>query len=157
MSNPPQSQELGPVSHTFSFLERHASMPYILSRWLQLSVSMVLNSICFFVLYLAISGLRSDLDRAVEEASAETLAEMAACKDRFLLNRCGAADRAPALEEVCNNWALCMSRDPDHVKRSHLSASLFAEILNGFVDHLSWKAMVSLMRLGHSTAPLYLT
>ena len=124
-------------------------MPYILSIWLQLSVSLALNAICFFVVYLAISGIRSDLTRAVEEASAETLAEMAACKDRFLINRCGAHDRAPALEDVCNNWALCMSRDPANVRRSHLSASLFAEILNSFVDHLSWKAMVRLSSCQH--------
>ena len=49
------------------------------------------------------------------------------------------------MEDLCNNWELCMNRDPDSVKRSYLSAKMFAETLNGFLDSLSLKSVVSVL------------
>ena len=39
-------------------------------------------------------------------------------------------------------WERCAARDPTVVGRARVTAETFAEILNGFVDVVSWKTMV---------------
>lgn len=50
--------------------------------------------------------------------------------------------QAPALTEACEAWRRCAARDPTVVGRARVTAETFAEILNGFVDVVSWKTMV---------------
>lgn len=50
--------------------------------------------------------------------------------------------QAPALTEACATWQRCAARDPTVVGRARVTAETFAEILNGFVDAVSWKTMV---------------
>ena len=75
--------------------------------------------------------------------SSEILAEMAVCAREFKENKCERDSRVPAMETVCNNWEKCMQRDPYKVGRSRLSASMFAEIVNSFIEPISLKAIVS--------------
>lgn len=84
------------------------------------------------------------MDRSREEVSADILAEMAACAKNYIENRCSGDDgkRLPALETVCNNWERCMNRDPAKVGRAKVSAQTLAEVFNGFIEPISFKAMV---------------
>ncbi|CCU99480.1 unnamed protein product [Malassezia sympodialis ATCC 42132] len=50
--------------------------------------------------------------------------------------------QAPALSELCESWKRCSARDPTVVGRARVTAETFAEILNGFVDAVSWKTML---------------
>ncbi|GAB5593360.1 hypothetical protein Unana1_08260 [Umbelopsis nana] len=51
------------------------------------------------------------------------------------------------MEQACRNWESCMIRDPLIVGRAKVSAETFAEIINGFVDPISYKSMtLSMMR-----------
>ena len=59
-----------------------------------------------------------------------------------MANRCERESRVPAMEGVCDGWEKCMNRDPGRVGRARVSAHTFAEILNGFVEPISVKAMV---------------
>jgi len=70
------------------------------------------------------------------------LGEIAACSSAFSANRCGSDLQAPALAEACENWKRCAARDPTVVGRARVTAETFAEILNGFVDAVSWKTML---------------
>ena len=52
-------------------------------------------------------------------------------------------DRIPAMEALCQEWEICMLRDPKEVGRLQVGAETLAEILNKLVDPLSYKTMVS--------------
>jgi len=43
----------------------------------------------------------------------------------------------------CGNWETCMNRDPTKVGRARVGAELLAEVVNGFVEPISWKTLVS--------------
>jgi Di-sulfide bridge nucleocytoplasmic transport domain len=64
------------------------------------------------------------------------------CAERFRLNRCGTDMAVPALDGACAQWARCMARDPAIVGKARVAAETFAEIVNGFVDVISWKSMI---------------
>ena len=127
----------------FTFIESFPNAPSLLAKYLQLFFNSAIILGCLYAIYSFWTTIQADVNRASEDAAAETLAEMAACAKSYVDNRCAADSRLPALESVCSNWELCMNRDPNSVKRAKLSAHTFAEILNSFVEPISLKTMVS--------------
>jgi len=139
----PPVQEVGYVAGLFTFIESFPNAPSLLAKYLQLFFNSAIILGCLYAIYSFWTTIQADVNRASEDAAAETLAEMAACAKSYVDNRCAGDRRLPALETVCSNWELCMNRDPNSVKRARLSAHTFAEILNSFVEPISLKTMVS--------------
>lgn len=134
-------EEVGWMTGFFTFIHKYPDAPSIIAKYLQVFFNAAILGGCLYMLYSFYATIRADVDRASEDAMAEVLAEMAACSKNFIENRCGADTRLPALETVCQNWELCMNRDPNAVKRARLSAHTFAEIFNSFVEPISLKTM----------------
>jgi hypothetical protein len=67
---------------------------------------------------------------------------MAVCSKEYLENRCAPNTRVPAMEKACVAWEKCMNRDPTVVGRARVSAETFAEIINSFIEPISYKTMV---------------
>lgn len=135
-------REVGYMAGLFTFIESFPNAPSLLAKYLQLFFNSAIILGCLYAIYSFWTTIQADVNRASEDAAAETLAEMAACAKSYVDNRCAGDSRLPALETVCNNWELCMNRDPNSVKRAKLSAHTFAEILNSFVEPISLKTMV---------------
>jgi hypothetical protein len=47
------------------------------------------------------------------------------------------------MAQQCANWETCMNRDPAIVGRAKVGAELIAEVINNFVEPISWKTLVS--------------
>ncbi|KAI9848600.1 MAG: hypothetical protein M1837_007269 [Sclerophora amabilis] len=133
---------VGPIPALFAWLESHPYLPHILSYYAQLLLNVFTVLFIIYLVYVVISTIRSDVDMQSEKVMAETLAEMAACAQQFVDNKCDRSNRVPALEAVCTNWEKCMNRDPNSVGRARVSAHTFAEILNSFIEPISYKALV---------------
>lgn len=144
----PSQQNTGPAKPhwaftLFDFITQHPTLPHILSFYAQLLLNLFLVSGVMYILYSFWSTIRSDVDKKSNEAIAELLAEMAVCAQQYTENRCARDTRVPAMEVVCTNWDKCMNQDPRNVGRARVSAHTFAEIFNGFIEPISYKAMVS--------------
>jgi hypothetical protein len=72
----------------------------------------------------------------------EYLAEIEMCSQNYHLNRCGTTGAVPALASACASWQRCSARNPANVGRARVAAETVAEIVNGFVDVVSWKSML---------------
>ena len=125
-----------------SGIESRPHLPHVLSYYAQLTLNFFLLGMTVFGIYVFWTTIKSDVDKASEEAKAEFVAEIHQCGKDYISNGCGTGRRAPALEIICNNWERCMSRDPDLVGRARISAHTFAQILNSFIEPISYKAMV---------------
>ncbi|KAL9117407.1 MAG: hypothetical protein Q9187_006059, partial [Circinaria calcarea] len=115
-------REMGFIPSILNFVDTHPNLPHTLAYYVQLLLN---ASIVFFVLYMIYCSwatIRRDVDMKSEETTAETLAEMAVCAREFVENRCDRDSRVPAMETVCNNWEICMKRDPHAVGRARISA-----------------------------------
>jgi hypothetical protein len=66
--------------------------------------------------------------------------DIAMCRQHYENNRC--ENPLPAMAQQCANWATCMSRDPTIVGRAKVGAEMIAEVVNGFVEPISWKTLV---------------
>lgn len=119
--------------------------PYILSLYLQLLLNFFVVSIALYLAYSFIKTVKADVNIKTENYISDALQEISLCSREYYRNKCdpeGGKVRAPALEKACTMWSKCMNRDPTLVGRSKLSAETFADIVNGFVKPISWKALV---------------
>ncbi|KAK2873650.1 hypothetical protein FQN49_002204 [Arthroderma sp. PD_2] len=131
------------LSRLFTFLETHPHIPRILSYYAQFTFNLIIAFLILYIIVAFLLAIKHDVEIASESQSADILAEIAICTKNYVENRCGDPDgrRLPALETVCDNWERCMHRDPAKVGRARVSAQTLAEIFNGFIEPISFKAM----------------
>lgn len=140
---PPANQPHWVVTF-FQFITNHPTLPHILSFYVQFAFNLFCIAGVMFMMYSFWATIRADVDKKSSEAIADLLADMAVCAQQYTDNRCARDTRVPAMEMVCNNWEKCMTQDPRNVGRARVSAHTFAEIFNGFIEPISYKAMASL-------------
>jgi hypothetical protein len=138
----PQKQHW--FSSLLSGIESRPNLPNILSYYAQLTLNFFVISLVIYGIYTFWITIRSDVDKASQDAKDEVLNEIAKCAKDYVDNRCGPDIRVKALEAVCENWERCMNRDPSSVGRARISAHTFALIFNSFIEPISYKAMVCL-------------
>lgn len=137
-----KAPSMGLVPAVLTFIDAHPNLPNTLSIYVQFFLNCFLAFCLMYVLYGAYSSIIHDIDEKAMMESSEIFAEIAVCAREFKENRCERDTRVPAMEIVCNNWEKCMQRDPYQVGRSRLSAGMFAEIFNSFIEPISIKAIV---------------
>ena len=71
----------------------------------------------------------------------DVIQEINMCATQYRNNLC-ATNPIPAMVQQCANWDSCMNRDPTVVGRAKVGAELIAEVINGFVEPISWKTLV---------------
>ncbi|KAK3627959.1 hypothetical protein LTR56_018949 [Elasticomyces elasticus] len=126
----------------YTFLESHPTIPHILTFYAQLFFNCFLLALLTYVIYTIYSTFAHDIALASQAATTEILAKMAVCAREYTTNRCAPETRVPAMEQVCEGWQRCMSRDAGAVGRAGVGARTFAEVFNSFVEAISWKTMV---------------
>lgn len=72
----------------------------------------------------------------------DIIQEISMCAVQYTNNRCAEPNIIPAMVQQCSNWEACMNRDPTTVGRAKVGAELIAEVVNGFVEPISWKTLV---------------
>ncbi|KAI3618395.1 hypothetical protein CBS9595_002758 [Malassezia furfur] len=125
--------------------------PEVFLTYAQVIFNASILLVFLYLLFCMVYTVQRDVSQKVHEyeigtwmSHTEYLGEIAACSSAYETNRCGTELQAPALAEACATWQRCASRDPTVVGRARVTAETFAEILNGFVDAVSWKTMVRL-------------
>ncbi|KAK4956262.1 hypothetical protein LTR10_005783 [Elasticomyces elasticus] len=141
----PAPQQQQPPQHwmktLYTFLESHPTIPHILTFYAQLLFNVFLLLLLAYVIYTIYSTFAHDIALASQAATTEILAEMAVCAREYTTNKCEPGTRVPAMEQVCEGWRRCMSRDAGAVGRAGVGARTFAEVFNSFVEAISWKTM----------------
>lgn len=126
------------TSRRNSILDR----PDILLSYAQVIFNASILLVFLYLLFGLVWTVQHDVTEKVREYEIEYLGEIASCSTAYAANHCGTSQQAPALTEACGSWQRCAARDPKIVGRARVTAETFAEILNGFVDVVSWKTMV---------------
>ncbi|KAJ5691868.1 nuclear envelope protein Brr6 [Penicillium macrosclerotiorum] len=127
-------------SEFFKLLEEHPNVPSILSWWAQLLVNLALFSLALYVVFAFISTMRREFNIAADNASAAMITSMGVCANNFRINNCEL--RPPDLQLKCEQWLNCMNQDPSRVAQAKVSAHAMAEIINNFIEPISWKAIM---------------
>jgi hypothetical protein len=118
-------------------------MPSILSWWAQLTLNVSIFSMAVYVVWSVLQSIRGEFQHMAEQESSGILNEIHDCASKYLTNGCESPRRAPALSLMCDDWQVCMDRDPAKIGHAKLSAATMATIINSFIEPISWKAVVS--------------
>ena len=120
--------------------------PFVLMGYLQLSFNLFVIGALIYLAVTFYQTIKKDVDLKVAERIAAILSEIETCRKQYVANRCD--QRVPAIEAACSAWEACMQRNPTLVSRARLSAETFAEIIEGFIEPISYKTMVFVMMAG---------
>ncbi|KAK9898474.1 hypothetical protein P389DRAFT_34549 [Cystobasidium minutum MCA 4210] len=123
----------------------HSDMPYVLLGYLQFgfNTSLILVSLALLLWFLV--TLQHDVAQRVSEYSIELQQEIMHCSSNYISNRCQPGERVPAMEAMCKQWEFCMNKDPKVVNKLRVAAEVMAEVVNGFVEIISWRTMAFLL------------
>lgn len=121
------------------------TIPYVLLLYLQLALNLAVVGVVLYLLYSFISTIQQDIQNKMDLYTTIAKQEISACSKKYFLNKCSNENgnvRAPALEQECSHWEICMNRDPMQIGRSKVSAETLAEIVNEFLRPISWKSLI---------------
>ncbi|EIW86322.1 hypothetical protein CONPUDRAFT_44919 [Coniophora puteana RWD-64-598 SS2] len=114
--------------------------PYVLLGYLQFFFNLSLVLVFLYLLLQFILTVQRDVEHRISEYSMDIVQEIALCASHYKNNLC-ATSPIPAMIRQCGAWETCMNRDPTVVGRARVSAEMIAEVVNGFVEPISWKTL----------------
>lgn len=136
---------VSPLPHqpieSYASTGNHMDKPELLLGYAQLIFNASILSAFLYLLFHVVRTVQKDVAEKVRSYEMDILSEITTCAAAYTANRCGTDLQAPALASACKNWERCSARDPAVVGTARVTAETFAEILNGFVDSVSWKTM----------------
>ncbi|KAI0005425.1 Di-sulfide bridge nucleocytoplasmic transport domain-containing protein [Russula compacta] len=125
--------------------------PYVLLGYLQFFFNSALVILFLYLLVQFILTVQRDVEQRISEYSMDIVQEISNCAAHYKANLCG-SNPVPAMLRQCGAWETCMNRDPTVVGRAKVGAELIAEVINGFVEPISWKTLAfTLSSLGFMT------
>ncbi|KAK9237995.1 Di-sulfide bridge nucleocytoplasmic transport domain-containing protein [Lipomyces kononenkoae] len=130
-----------------AFLSRHDNLPFVFASYLQLIFNVFLVLVMLYLIMSFVLMIRHDISRKIEEYTNEAAVKIAQCTKDYLVNGCMPESRVPAIEEVCTMWQNCMNRDASDIGRARVSAQTVAEIVNSFIEPVSYKTMMFVLVL----------
>jgi len=115
-----------------------ADLPYTLSGYLQVFFNTSLCMVFLWLLLQFILTVQRDVQQRILEHSMDVVQEIKACSVLYKNNFCE-GNIVPHMFQPCGEWETCMNRDPSKIGRARIGAQLLAEIVNAFVENISWK------------------
>ncbi|KAI0190390.1 Di-sulfide bridge nucleocytoplasmic transport domain-containing protein [Xylaria flabelliformis] len=129
-------------------LQRHPYAPSILGYWLNFGFSLACVTGTIWIGWAILAGLQEDFAAARSAVRDDILDEMAKCRSDYIDNKCAPVEqRLPAMFQLCEQWFVCMNKNPDHLKKIQLGAKNIVEIVNEIVDTMSYKTIALLVLL----------
>lgn len=114
--------------------------PYVLLGYLQFFFNLSLVLVFLYLLVQFILTVQRDVEHRISEYSMDIVQEIGVCAAQYRNNFCE-TNQIPAMAQQCAAWEACMNRDPTTVGRARIGAELIAEVVNGFVEPISWKTL----------------
>ncbi|KAF9451759.1 hypothetical protein P691DRAFT_698517 [Macrolepiota fuliginosa MF-IS2] len=145
-----ENDEIGPITQNMS---NHYTLnmpaptspkpetPYVLLGYLQFFFNLSLILLFLYLVVQFIVTIQRDVEQRISEYSQEIVQEISMCALQYKNNLCD-TNSVPAMVQQCAKWEACMNRDPAVVGRAKVSAELIAEVVNGFVEPISWKTLI---------------
>jgi hypothetical protein len=127
-----------------------SELPYVLLGYLQFFFNLSLILVFLYLLLQFILTVQRDVEKRMADYSMDIVHDIATCALHYQENNCETP--FPALKRQCKEWETCMNRDPMTLGRARVVAELIAEVVNGFVEPISWKTLgFTLTSLGFLT------
>ena len=120
----------------------HTRVPLMITAYVQAIFNFLLMVGIVYAFYCFGWAVHQDIEMKAEEYRKEVASEISSCAREYETNRCDPNERIPAMQKTCEVWKNCMNQDPNVVARAKITAHTVAEILNSFIEPISYKTMI---------------
>ncbi|KAI9273827.1 Brl1/Brr6 domain-containing protein [Helicostylum pulchrum] len=121
--------------------QRHQYISYTIITYIQMAFNAIVTITLLYIFIKIVLVVKQDFKlKALEHFDILHQAKIS-CTRNYMLNHCGQEDRVPALETMCTEWENCMQKDIV-VAQAKVSAEAIAEIINSFVEPISYKTLL---------------
>ncbi|KAG2230221.1 hypothetical protein INT48_002091, partial [Thamnidium elegans] len=121
--------------------QRHQYISYTIITYIQMAFNIVITITVLYIFIKIVLVVKQDFKLKALEHFDVLHQEKIICTKNYMLNHCGQEDRVPAIETMCMEWANCMQKDIV-VAQAKVSAEAIAEIINSFVEPISYKTLL---------------
>lgn len=119
---------------------RHQDISYTIITYLQMTFNIIITVTVLYIFTKIILVIKQDFKLKAQEQVDLIHKEKLACTNHYVINHCGQENQVPAIEGMCAEWLSCMQKDVV-VAQAKVSAEAIAEIINSFVEPISYKAL----------------
>ncbi|KAI9300535.1 Di-sulfide bridge nucleocytoplasmic transport domain-containing protein [Cunninghamella echinulata] len=119
----------------------HRTLSITIITYIQLIFRVIILSILLYIVFHLIWTIQEDFQIKANDYTNTLIQEIQSCAQQYKINLCDPETRVPALEKKCEHWLTCMNRIPHSITRTKVSAETIAEIINSFVEPISYKDM----------------
>lgn len=103
-------------------------------------------ALSFLLLWTVLAVLRAlvnDISERIHATSLQSRSALHECSRHFEQNCIPPRVSEWALREgLCDDWRICMEKDPRMVSRARIAAEILAEMIDAFVGGMGWKTLV---------------
>ncbi|KAI8337167.1 Brl1/Brr6 domain-containing protein [Chlamydoabsidia padenii] len=96
------------------------------------------------LIYHALSAIQLEIVARIDEHTYDLESSIAQCRQKYRENQCSTMATSSILASYCEEWLKCMQKNPHVVKRAHIAARVFGELINSFFNALTLKTMFAL-------------
>ncbi|KAG8844317.1 hypothetical protein FRB91_002681 [Serendipita sp. 411] len=127
-----------------------SEVPYMLLGYVQFLFNLSLVLVFLYIIIHCIITIQRDVEHSMASYRTELAEQIATCAQLYEINKCfPISQRVPALAKQCGDWESCMQKDPSGVGRARVVAETIGEVINSFVEPISWKTLIfGLISLG---------
>jgi hypothetical protein len=142
-----QPDQGGFVSSLLGGMDKYHHAPENAIKWLLATIYMGLTVGVGVAAWLLWHFWGSHLGHAIERERYRVVTSARKCRSEWIANGCDNDRVAPKLQAFCDDMGDCMIEDPDAILFIKIAAAQIAEVVNEFVDKLSWKSTVFILSL----------
>ncbi|KAG8743941.1 hypothetical protein FRC10_011127 [Ceratobasidium sp. 414] len=125
--------------------------PHLLLGYVRVFFNSVLVLGLLYIIIMIVVTVRRDIEDKIATYTGENAAMIQDCTSQYLLNKCGPDLAIPHMKQFCDEWERCLQRDASIVGRARVAAETLAEVVNGFVEPITWKTLASILGFSVST------
>ncbi|OBZ84587.1 Nucleus export protein brr6 [Choanephora cucurbitarum] len=119
---------------------KHQFISYTILVYIQMLFNVIFSVGILYIAIKIVLAVKQDFYIKTQDHISALQKERLACTNNYFINHCEQSNRIPAIEEMCNSWEACMNRDVA-VAQAKVSAEAIAEIVNSFVEPISYKTL----------------
>ncbi|KAF9583007.1 hypothetical protein BGW38_010434 [Lunasporangiospora selenospora] len=137
---PPSSQDRNDGSrvHARPWSE-NVDLPYIVSGYVQVALNATFICMILYIIFNFATTIQSDVNHRVESYRRQEMERIQQCRVDYNTNLC--VRDLPALRDFCMKIKSCMEEPEPWIARTSVAAETFANIVNAFVNTMSYKAL----------------
>ncbi|KAI8057494.1 Di-sulfide bridge nucleocytoplasmic transport domain-containing protein [Thamnidium elegans] len=116
--------------------------PIILSTYIKLVLHATGILIILFIFYQLIRSCTQEIQDRYDSELREFEDKTRTCHYNYISNDCGPDLKGTYWQTFCDEWDRCRNLQPQFIGKSKIATQVFGELMNGFVEPLTLKAMV---------------